>query len=181
MAPWDGHDYNKLKCNNKMLEVELLMLNVNASIVCKHQLRMYGLTLLPHMQFSPKDGVRMLRWLAMQCNSSFKLDLACEKGSLKWLACQQICPDLLQDKKLSPLGTVIFCILPLDLPSNRKTGIHLQPSQKNTLQILQTWSSWFFKRESFMYHHLQVYQRFMTTIFLWGKKITSMGLFFNSV
>jgi hypothetical protein len=32
-----------------------------------------------------------------------------------------------------------------------------------------------------MYHHLQVYQRFMTTIFLWGKKITSMGLFFNSV
>jgi hypothetical protein len=81
------------------------------------------------MQFSPKDGVQMLRWLATQCNSSFKLELACEKGSLKWLACQQICPDLLQDKKLSPLGTVI-CILPLDLPSNRKTGIHLQPPQK---------------------------------------------------
>jgi hypothetical protein len=109
------------------------------------------------MQFSPKDGVQMLRWLATQCNSSFKLERACEKGSLKWLACQQICPDLsLQDKKLSPLGTVI-CISPLDLPSNRKTGIHLQaPSKKHTLQILQTEAP-DSSRESFMYHHLWVY------------------------
>lgn len=111
----------------------------------------YGLTLLPHMQNSAQKS-ECKCWGGWPCGAtqSFKLELACEKGSLKWLACQQICPDLLQDKKLSPLGTVI-CISSLDLPSNRKkTGIHLQPPQKkkkNTLQILQTWSSWFFKRE----------------------------------
>lgn len=91
----------------------------------------YGLTLLPHMQKSAqKSGCKC--WGGWPCGAtqSFKLELACEKGSLKWLACQQICPDLLQDKKLSPLGTVI-CISSLDLPSNRKkTGIHLQPPQK---------------------------------------------------
>lgn len=91
----------------------------------------YGLTLLPHMQNSAQKS-ECKCWGGWPCGAtqSFKLELACEKGSLKWLACQQICPDLLQDKKLSPLGTVI-CISSLDLPSNRKkTGIHLQPPQK---------------------------------------------------
>lgn len=141
---------------------------------------MYGLTILPHMQFSPKDGVRMLRWLAMQFNSSFKLELACEEGSLKWLACQQICPDLLQNKKLSPLGTVILHITFRSALQQKNWNSSPTRSKKHTpdsanlkkLLILQERVSCIIISGLLKVHDHNL---------LWGEKFTSMGLVFNSV
>jgi len=111
----------------------------------------YGLTLLPHMQNSAqKEWVQMLRWLAMRCNSKLQI------RARMWKRKSEVA-GMSANLSRSPSGQEAFsswnCNLHIIFRSalQQKKNWNSSPTpskkKKNTLQILQTWSSWFFKRE----------------------------------